>query len=85
MKNILNLKSFHCISTGTNYYDEPFIFIIDNGKGFDMSQSGNGLGLTLTKNRIALLNSIYKGSSITLEIKSEPLSTTVTVTLSQWL
>lgn len=61
------------------------IFITDNGKGFDMSQAGNGLGLTLTKNRIALLNSIYKGSAITLDIKSEPLNTTVTVTLSQWL
>ncbi len=61
------------------------IFITDNGKGFDISQAGNGLGLTLTKNRIALLNSIYKGSAITLDIKSEPLNTTVTVTLFQWL
>ena len=61
------------------------IFITDNGKGFDMSQAGNGLGLTLTKNRIALLNTIHKGSAIALDIKSEPLNTTVTVTLFQWL
>ncbi len=64
---------------------DSVIFITDNGKGFDMSQASNGLGLTLTKNRIALLNSIYKGSAITLDIKSEPLNTTVTVTLNQWL
>lgn len=61
------------------------IFITDNGKGFDMRQASKGLGLTLTKNRIALLNSIYKGSAITLDIKSEPSNTTVTITLIQWL
>ena len=61
------------------------IFITDNGAGFDTNQESGGLGLTLTRKRIALLNSIYKDAAITLDIQSALLNTTVTVTLNQWL
>ncbi len=61
------------------------IFITDSGKGFDPGEAGDGLGLALTKKRMALLNGIYKDATITLDIKSTPSNTTVTVTLSQWV
>ncbi|RYE23866.1 MAG: hypothetical protein EOP45_06405 [Sphingobacteriaceae bacterium] len=61
------------------------ILIQDNGKGFDVNQESPGLGLALTRNRIALLNTVYKDLPITLMIHSEPSKTRVTVTLDQWL
>lgn len=59
--------------------------IIDNGKGFDTTQTYNGLGLALSKNRISLLNTIYKDAPIVLDIKSGINRTMVTITLTQWL
>ena len=57
----------------------------DNGKGFDNQQQYTGLGLSLSKNRISLLNSIYGGHTISLDIQSHPQGTEVTVSLTQWL
>lgn len=59
--------------------------IIDNGKGFDEGKSYSGLGLSLSKNRISLLNTIYKDTPFVLDIQSNSSGTTVTVTLTQWL
>lgn len=62
------------------------IVITDNGNGFDADEiSSTGIGLTATRKRIELLNSLYKSSPILLDIRSERNQTVVTVTLSQWL
>ncbi len=57
----------------------------DNGKGFDLHHVHAGLGLTLCKKRIALLNKIYTECPISLEINSGSSGTTVVVTLNNWL
>lgn len=59
--------------------------IKDNGKGFDAVQTYNGLGLALSKNRISLLNTIYKNTPFVLDIRSGMEGTIVTITLTQWL
>lgn len=59
--------------------------IIDNGKGFDEGKTYSGLGLSLSKNRISLLNTIYKDTPFVLGIQSDSSGTIVTVTLTQWL
>lgn len=57
--------------------------IADNGKGF--SNQNDGLGLQLSKKRIALLNTIYKDSPIRLDVQSGPDGTVVKITLTHWL
>lgn len=59
--------------------------ITDNGKGFDASKTYQGLGLVLSKNRISLLNTIYKETPFVLNIQSDTNGTAVTITLTQWL
>ncbi|MFC3560063.1 sensor histidine kinase [Pedobacter jamesrossensis] len=59
--------------------------IKDNGQGFDAAKTYNGLGLALSKNRISLLNTIYKQTSFVLNIQSDLNGTVVTITLKQWL
>jgi len=59
--------------------------ITDNGKGFDTTQTYSGLGLALSKNRICLLNTIYKDTPFVLDIQSDTNGTAVTITLTQWL
>lgn len=59
--------------------------ITDSGKGFDEGKAYNGLGLALSKNRISLLNTIYKDTPFILDIQSDANGTTVTITLTQWL
>lgn len=59
--------------------------IKDNGSGFDVSQDYEGLGLALTKNRISLLNSIYKENQFLLDMKADADGTVIKITLSQWL
>ncbi len=61
------------------------IKITDNGKGFDVGKSYEGLGLRLSKNRISLLNSIYHTTPILLVMKSDIEQTAITISLSQWL
>jgi len=59
--------------------------IKDNGSGFDVSHDYEGLGLALTKNRISLLNSIYKQNQFLLDMKADADGTVIKITLSQWL
>jgi two-component system LytT family sensor kinase len=59
--------------------------IKDNGDGFDVTKNYEGLGLALTKNRISLLNSIYKENQFLLEMKADVEGTIIEITLSQWL
>jgi len=61
------------------------LFVTDNGNGFDTAKENTGIGLTLSKKRIALLNTIYKGSPVLLDIKSGVLATIIKITLIQWL
>ncbi|KQM75146.1 hypothetical protein ASE74_04010 [Pedobacter sp. Leaf216] len=57
----------------------------DNGSGFDVAKDYTGLGLALTKNRISLLNSIYKETPFLLDVKANNEGTIIKITLSQWL
>jgi len=59
--------------------------IKDNGSGFNVSQDYEGLGLALTKNRISLLNSIYKATPFVLDMKADKDGTIIKITLNQWL
>ncbi|MCX2474379.1 histidine kinase [Pedobacter sp. MC2016-05] len=59
--------------------------ITDNGSGFDTAQTYDGLGLALSKNRISLLNTVYKDTPFILNIQSDTNGTMITITLSQWL
>ncbi|MNR07918.1 Sensor histidine kinase YehU [compost metagenome] len=59
--------------------------IADNGNGFDPMKKYNGLGLQLSDNRIALLNSIYKENRFILEKQSSSEGTTINLTLTDWL
>lgn len=58
--------------------------VTDNGKGFDVSSENDGLGLKLSKKRIALLNKMYVDCPITLSIESSFGNTTVKIVLAQW-
>jgi len=59
--------------------------IADNGKGFDAAKQNDGLGLQLSKKRIALLNTIYKDAPIVFDVKSDSGGTTVRITLTYWV
>ncbi|WP_025141894.1 sensor histidine kinase [Pedobacter jeongneungensis] len=57
----------------------------DNGDGFDTAKDYTGLGLALTKNRISLLNSIYKETPFLLDMKADAKGTLIQITINQWL
>ncbi len=59
--------------------------VTDNGNGFDTKKKYNGLGLTLSESRIALLNSIYKENHFILHIQSTTTGTIINLTLTDWL
>lgn len=59
--------------------------VADNGKGFNAEKAYEGLGLSLSKNRIALLNSIYKETPFVLTINSGKEGTKISLTLTDWL
>ncbi len=59
--------------------------VSDNGAGFDANGSYNGMGLQLSKNRISLLNTIYKTTPLDLQINSSPKGTKAVITLPNWL
>ena len=61
------------------------LLIIDNGGGFDLNASYTGLGLELSRRRIALLNNIYKNAPILLQIKTDESGTEVKISLLHWL
>lgn len=58
--------------------------INDNGKGFN-KPTGAGRGIKLCEDRISLLNSIYKKSTILLRIEARDEGTTITIHLKNWL
>jgi two-component system, LytTR family, sensor kinase len=61
------------------------ITINDNGTGFNQHNNPtNGFGIALGRDRIALLNQIYKTQIINLNITSSPEGTTVKITLTSW-
>ncbi|MET4081006.1 two-component system LytT family sensor kinase [Pedobacter sp. UYP30] len=59
--------------------------VVDNGKGFDTSKNYKGLGLALCKDRVILLNSIYKETPITMEFIGNSNGTSILITLVNWL
>jgi len=59
--------------------------IIDNGQGFQSDIDYKGLGLALSKERIMLLNNIYKETPIILDINSDINGTAVSITLTDWV
>lgn len=59
--------------------------ITDNGNGFDARKTYDGLGLSLSKNRISLLSTIYKDTPFILNIQSDKNGTAITITLTQWI
>lgn len=59
--------------------------VIDNGNGFDTEKKYNGLGLQLSDNRIALLNSVYKENRFILDKQSSGEGTKIGLTLTDWL
>ena len=59
--------------------------VADNGKGFDTDKKHEGLGLSLSKNRISLLNSIYKETPFVLAINSKSTGSEINLTLTDWL
>ena len=61
------------------------VTVKDTGAGFTVDAKQSGLGLLLTKKRIALLNELYKECPIYLAIDSGSTGTTIKIVLSQWL
>lgn len=57
----------------------------DNGKGFDTSKTYAGYGLQLSKNRVVLLNSIYKENTIILDMSADKNGTVIKIILKEWL
>ena len=69
----------------TNENKNMLINIIDNGAGFSTQKETTGYGLSLTKQRIRLLNKKYKEQKIQLHINSNAAGTTVILTFNNWL
>lgn len=65
--------------------NDLLLTVADNGNGFDTAKETKGLGLLLSKNRIALLNSIYKENHFNLAIQSNSDGTRISITLTEWL
>jgi two-component system, LytTR family, sensor kinase len=61
--------------------------VSDNGKGFDTSaqKKDNSFGLKLSKERVELLNQIYKDQPAKLDICSKASGTSVSIQLTNWL
>jgi len=65
--------------------NDVVLAITDNGRGFNTEKENPGLGLALSKKRIALLNKIYKDSPVLMDIQSDKQHTKVTLTLTRWV
>ncbi|MBC7401494.1 MAG: histidine kinase [Mucilaginibacter sp.] len=82
---ISSLKDKGIISINIDEVDTDITLTIhDNGKGFN-KPAGAGKGIKLCEERIALLNSIYKKSTILLRIETRDEGTTITIHLKNWL
>lgn len=83
---IATLKETGRITVGFHQADNDICLLItDNGKGYDAGKEYSGAGLSLSKSRIALFNTIYKESPAQLAIDSSANGTKVTITLKNWL
>ncbi|WP_091156928.1 sensor histidine kinase [Mucilaginibacter pineti] len=59
--------------------------ITDNGAGFAKAQSGdNGFGLKLSRDRVQLLNQIYKDQHIDLQINNSISGVKINIVLTNW-
>ncbi|MGF7082657.1 sensor histidine kinase [Mucilaginibacter sp. UYCu711] len=65
--------------------NDLILAINDNGAGFVKTDQATGYGIKLSKDRVALLNQIYKDQNVTLDIKPTQQGTTVTIRLSNWI
>jgi two-component system LytT family sensor kinase len=67
--------------------DNLVLLVSDNGQGFDETETAesNGVGLKLSRERIRLLNEIYSGQKIELNVSSTTAGVTIRVTLKNWL
>ncbi|MCH5600144.1 sensor histidine kinase [Niabella ginsengisoli] len=59
--------------------------VTDNGDGFDSGLNYSGHGLSLTKNRISLLNTIYNATPLLFNIESGKNGSVAKITLKNWL
>ena len=69
----------------TRKENDIILSVTDNGKGFDITNKGEGLGLKLSQKRVSLLNMMYRECPISLEINSRSSGTVVSITLTKWL
>jgi two-component system, LytTR family, sensor kinase len=58
--------------------------VTDNGSGFNKAPTP-GMGIKLCEERIKLLNSVYKNSTILLHINSTPIGAIIGIELKNWL
>lgn len=61
------------------------VAIKDNGSGFDTTKNYKGKGISLTKERINLFNSMHKIEKINYEVDSDYLGTAVHLKFINWL
>lgn len=66
--------------------NDLLLMITDNGSGFNtQTKVATGFGLKISRERIALLNQLYKEQPITLQIDSDANGTKISILLSDWL
>lgn len=79
-------KEAGIINVGFNKSSQDLILsVTDNGCGFDASKQYKGMGLQLSRDRITLLNTIYKETPVHLNIESSDTGTKVLIKLNNWL
>ncbi len=82
---VSSLKNEGMVIVSIKEKDTDIILSVkDNGKSFSTKQPG-GMGIKLCEERIKLLNSIYKNTSILLHINSDSKGTLITIELKNWL
>lgn len=69
----------------TKQANDLVLTVTDNGNGFDTKKNYDGLGLQLSEQRIALLNSVYKENRFNLVKNSSSNGTEISLTLTDWL
>ncbi|MFT3703900.1 MAG: histidine kinase [Agriterribacter sp.] len=65
--------------------NDLLLAVSDNGKGFKTDDYLAGMGIKLTKERVTLLNTIYKTQSFNMQLDSSAEGTTAIITLHNWL
>lgn len=65
--------------------NDLILTVSDNGKGFDLNKENAGLGLKLCRNRITLLNEMYKETPIELKVDSGLSGTVISINLHNWI